>query len=88
MPLFRNIGAPGGKRSGTGQGGERKSLGLKMYWRHTFASYHAKTYADFGKLQMEMGHRSAELLRNRYTNMAWLTKEMAKRFWVVMPKGE
>lgn len=37
--------------------------------RHTFASYHAKTYADFGKLQMEMGHRSAELLRNRYTNI-------------------
>lgn len=69
---------------------KRAGWGKKKPWpkdvlRHTFASYHAKTYADFGKLQMEMGHRSAELLRNRYTNMTGLTKEKAVRFWNLMP---
>lgn len=69
----------------------RAGWGKKKPWpkdvlRHTFASYHAKTYADFGKLQMEMGHRSAELLRNRYTNMAGLTGEMVRRFWGIIPK--
>ena len=70
---------------------KRAGWGKKKHWpkdvlRHTFASYHAKTYADFGKLQMEMGHRSAELLRNRYTNMTGLTKEKAARFWKLMPE--
>ena len=32
------------------------------------------------------GHRSAELLRNRYTNMAGLTGEMAKQFLEVETK--
>lgn len=66
--------------------GKKKPLGHKDVLRHTFASFHAKTYADFGKLQMEMGHRSAELLRNRYTNMAGLTGEMVRRFWEITPK--
>ena len=70
---------------------KRAGWGKEKPWpkdvlRHTFASYHAKTYADFGKLQMEMGHRSAELLRNRYTNMTGLTKEKAARFWKLMPE--
>ena len=70
---------------------KRAGWGKKKPWpkdvlRHTFASYHAKTYADFGKLQMEMGHRSAELLRNRYTNMAGLTGEMVRRVWGIIPK--
>lgn len=69
---------------------KRAGWGKEKPWpkdvlRHTFASYHAKTYADFGKLQMEMGHRSAELLRNRYTNMTGLTKEKAARFWKLLP---
>ena len=37
--------------------------------RHTFASYHAAHFRDLGKLQLEMGHRSADLLRSRYLNL-------------------
>lgn len=49
--------------------------------RHTFASYHAKHFHDFARLQEEMGHRSAALLRTRYLSMNGLTASAAKRFW-------
>lgn len=49
--------------------------------RHTFASYHAKHYRNFALLQMEMGHRSAELLRTRYLNMRGVTAAHAAEFW-------
>lgn len=49
--------------------------------RHTFASYHAKHFHDFARLQDEMGHRSAALLRTRYLSMTGLTAAAAKRFW-------
>ena len=51
--------------------------------RHTFASYHAKHFRDFPLLQMEMGHRSAELLRSRYLSMQGVTAAHARRFWSV-----
>ncbi len=35
--------------------------------RHTFASYHVQYFRDLPALQLEMGHRSTELLRTRYT---------------------
>ena len=49
--------------------------------RHTFASYHAKHFRNFPLLQMEMGHRSAELLRSRYLSMQGVTAARAAAFW-------
>ena len=49
--------------------------------RHTFASYHAAWFKDLGALQLEMGHRSADLLRSRYLNLPRV--EEALRFWGV-----
>ncbi len=51
--------------------------------RHTFASYHVKQWHDYGLLQHEMGHRSAELLRTRYLSMRGITAADAARFWKV-----
>ena len=53
--------------------------------RHTFASFHAKHYRNFPLLQMEMGHRSAELLRTRYLNMRGVTAAHAAAFWKELP---
>ncbi len=47
--------------------------------RHTFASYHAARFHDLGVLQLEMGHRSVELLRSRYLNLPQV--EQAKLYW-------
>lgn len=49
--------------------------------RHTFASYHAARFRDLGALQLEMGHRSADLLRARYLNLPQV--EEAKAYWEV-----
>lgn len=49
--------------------------------RHTFASYHAKYFKNFSLLQMEMGHSSSSLLRNRYLNMRGISKKNAILFW-------
>lgn len=51
--------------------------------RHTFASYHAKYFRDYSALQMEMGHRTPDLLRTRYLNMRGVTAEQARFFWEV-----
>ena len=47
--------------------------------RHTFASYHAARFHDLGALQLEMGHRSVELLRSRYLNLPQVNQ--AKAYW-------
>lgn len=52
--------------------------------RHTFASYHLKYWHDPVRLQEEMGHRSAQLLRTRYLSMDGVTAENAKIFWDYM----
>lgn len=49
--------------------------------RHTFASYHAKHFHDFLRLQEDMGHRSAALLRTRYLSMRGVTAAHAALFW-------
>lgn len=49
--------------------------------RHTFASYHAKQFHDFARLQEDMGHRSAALLRTRYLSMRGITAAQAAQFW-------
>lgn len=64
----------------------RKAAGFDKTWqqdclRHTFASYHAKYFRNYPLLQMEMGHRSADLLRTRYVNMSGITRQEAKQFW-------
>ncbi len=51
--------------------------------RHTFASYHAKTYRNLSELQLYMGHRDSELLRSRYVNLRGISKRDADRFWLV-----
>lgn len=63
----------------------RKTAGL-IPWqqdvlRHTFASYHAKFFHDFPRLQEDMGHRSAALLRTRYLSMRGVTAAHAALFW-------
>lgn len=47
--------------------------------RHTFASYHAACFRDLGALQLEMGHRSADLLRSRYLNLPCVNDAVA--YW-------
>ena len=47
--------------------------------RHTFASYHAARFRNLGALQLEMGHRSADLLRSRYLNLPRV--EESKGYW-------
>lgn len=61
----------------------RRAAGFK-HWqpdvcRHTFASYHAAHFRDLGVLQLEMGHRSTDLLRSRYLNLPQV--KQAKAYW-------
>lgn len=49
--------------------------------RHTFASYHAAYFRDLAALQIEMGHRSVNLLRSRYLNLPQV--QQAKAYWSI-----
>ena len=49
--------------------------------RHTYASFHAKNYADLPLLQLNMGHRDLSLLRSRYINMHGISRAEAKSFF-------
>lgn len=42
--------------------------GVKAVWseKHTVSFEHVAYFRDLGALQLEMGHRSADLLRSRY----------------------
>lgn len=64
----------------------RDNSGFKGRWvndvlRHTYASFHAKHYADLPRLQLNMGHRDLSLLRSRYVNMHGISRAEAKRFF-------
>ena len=48
--------------------------------RHTFATHHIATFRSYAELQLEMGHRSAELLRTRYVSMEGVRRE--DNFWL------
>ena len=43
--------------------------------RHTFATHYLAKHHDYNKLQVEMGHRSADLLRTRYIAMEGVLDE-------------
>ena len=64
----------------------RDNSGFRERWvqdvlRHTYASYHAKRYADLPRLQLNMGHRDLSLLRSRYVNMHGISRIEAKSFF-------
>ena len=47
--------------------------------RHSFASYHAARFRNLHELQLQMGHRSTDLLRTRYLNLP--SEESARIYW-------
>lgn len=53
--------------------------------RHGFASYFAVYFKDSPRLQMEMGHSSAALLRTRY--LCCVSPSEAEAFWNIGEKG-
>ena len=64
----------------------RDNSGFRGRWvqdvlRHTYASFHAKNYADLPRLQLNMGHRDQSLLRSRYINMRGISRAEAKSFF-------
>ena len=64
----------------------RDNSGFRGRWvqdvlRHTYASFHAKNYADLPRLQLNMGHRDLSLLRSRYANMHGISRAEAKSFF-------
>ena len=64
----------------------RDNSGFRGRWvqdvlRHTYASFHAKNYADLSRLQLNMGHRDQSLLRSRYINMHGISRAEAKSFF-------
>ena len=64
----------------------RDNSGFRGRWvqdvlRHTYASFHAKNYADLPRLQLNMGHRDLSLLRFRYVNMRGISRAEAKSFF-------
>ena len=64
----------------------RDNSGFRGRWvqdvlRHTYASFHAKNYADLPRLQLNMGHRDQSLLRSRYINMHGISRVEAKSFF-------
>ena len=64
----------------------RDTSGFRGRWiqdilRHTYASFHAKRYADLPRLQLNMGHRDQSLLRSRYVNMRGISRVAARCFF-------
>lgn len=64
----------------------RDNSGFRGRWvqdvlRHTYASFHAKNYADLPRLQLNMGHHDLSLLRSRYINMYGISRAEAKSFF-------
>ena len=52
-----------------GKKGESSMAWQPDVLRHTFATHHLATFRNYAELQLEMGHRSIELLRTRYSAM-------------------
>ena len=53
---------------------------------HSYATYYLKVrHGEITRLQLNMGHRSAQLLYSRYVNMAGTTRDMAEKWWQILP---
>lgn len=69
----------------------RRRAGLCNTWqhdclRHSYATYYLKArLGEITRLQLNMGHRSAQLLYSRYVNMAGTTRAMADEWWQILP---
>lgn len=69
----------------------RIRAGLADSWqhdvlRHSYATYYLKArLGEITRLQLNMGHRSAQLLYSRYVNMAGTTRQMAEEWWQILP---
>lgn len=63
----------------------RRAAGFRTWvpdrCRHTFATYHAFRFKNLPLLQLEMGHRSSDLLRTRYLNLCSVRRRDAAQFW-------
>ena len=64
----------------------RDNSGFRGRWvqdvlRHTYASFHAKNYADLPRLQLNMWHYDVSLLRSRYVNMRGISNTDARNFF-------
>ena len=64
----------------------RTASGFDGHWvqdilRHTYASYHAKRFADLPRLQLNMGHSDLSLRRARYVNMYGISRTEARMFF-------
>lgn len=64
----------------------RDNSGFRGRWvqdvlRHTYASFHAKNFADLPRLQLNMGHYDLSLLRSRYVNMRGISHTDARDFF-------
>ena len=56
--------------------------------RHSYATYYLKAQVgNITQLQLNMGHRSVQLLYTRYTNMAGVTRATAESWWNLTPKA-
>ncbi len=56
--------------------------------RHTYASYHALTHRNLPTLQLQLGHRNAQLLFTRYLNLPSLRRAEADTFWKLLPQTQ
>lgn len=54
--------------------------------RYSYATYYLKARCgELPRLQLNMGHRSAQLLYSRYVNMAGTTRDLAENWWRILP---
>lgn len=54
--------------------------------RHSYASYYLKAkIGSIGQLQLNMGHRSSQLIYTRYMNLAGVTRASAAAWWSITP---
>lgn len=71
------------RRAGFGAGNPWQSDCL----RHSYATYYLKARCgNIHQLQLNMGHRDAQLLYSRYTNMRGTTRAMAESWWQILPE--
>ena len=59
--------------------------------RHSYASFHLAMYENAAKTSLQLGHRDPDVLFTNYrgittTGGAEITKEVAERYWSIMPK--